>query len=49
MVGEIPFGFFTLMISLQADGSEVDYEAFEKLVDSQIEAGLDGLVPVSTH
>mmetsp|Transcript_19504 Transcript_19504/g.23716 ORF Transcript_19504/g.23716 Transcript_19504/m.23716 type:complete len:310 (+) Transcript_19504:119-1048(+) len=42
-------GVYTALITpFTADGTEVDYEAFEALVDRQIAAGLDGLVPMGT-
>jgi 4-hydroxy-tetrahydrodipicolinate synthase len=40
-------GSFTALIT-PFDGSEVDYDAFRRLVEFQIEAGTHGLVPVGT-
>src|SRR5271157_2682328 len=40
-------GSFTALIT-PFDGGEVDYPAFSRLVEFQIEAGTHGLVPVGT-
>ncbi len=40
-------GSFTALVT-PFDGSEVDYDAFARLVEFQIEAGTHGLVPVGT-
>mmetsp|Transcript_14731 Transcript_14731/g.16679 ORF Transcript_14731/g.16679 Transcript_14731/m.16679 type:complete len:308 (-) Transcript_14731:187-1110(-) len=42
-------GVYTALITpFTTDGLSVDFEAFENLVDSQIVAGLDGLIPMGT-
>ena len=40
-------GSFTALITL-FDGEEVEYDAFRRLVETQIGAGTHGLVPVGT-
>lgn len=41
-------GVFTALITPFTEYNTVDYSALEKLVDAQIEAGIDGLVPCGT-
>jgi 4-hydroxy-tetrahydrodipicolinate synthase len=42
-------GAFTALVTpMSPDGSHVDFEALEALVNSQIADGIDGLVPVGT-
>mmetsp|Transcript_12782 Transcript_12782/g.20791 ORF Transcript_12782/g.20791 Transcript_12782/m.20791 type:complete len:306 (+) Transcript_12782:159-1076(+) len=40
--------FPALITPFSEDGTEVDYEALEKLIDAQIAAGVAGLVPIGT-
>jgi hypothetical protein len=39
-------GVFTALVTPFLPSGEVDYESFGRLVESQIEAGITGLVPV---
>jgi len=41
-------GAYTAMITPMKDNGDVDYDGFRKLVGLQIEAGIDGLVPLGT-
>ena len=42
-------GVFTALVTpFTQDGNRVDYTALEALVESQIAAGVDGLVPMGT-
>lgn len=41
-------GVFTALVTPMKAGGEVDYAAFEKLIDAQIKGGVSGLVPVGT-
>ena len=41
-------GTFTALVTPMLPGGEVDWDGFEQLVDAQIAAGVDGLVPVGT-
>jgi 4-hydroxy-tetrahydrodipicolinate synthase len=41
-------GAFTALITPMKDNGEVDYEAWRKLINFQIDAGIDGLVPLGT-
>ena len=41
-------GVFTALITPMKAGGEVDYEAFERLLDAQIAGGVTGVVPVGT-
>jgi 4-hydroxy-tetrahydrodipicolinate synthase len=43
-----PRGVFTALITPMKDNGEVDYEAWRKLINFQIDAGIDGLVPLGT-
>lgn len=41
-------GVYTALVTpFTADGASVDYESLQQLVERQIRAGVDGLVPVS--
>ena len=39
-------GAFTALITPMKDNGDVDYEGFRRLVDFQLTAGIDGLVPL---
>ncbi|MDR2094971.1 MAG: 4-hydroxy-tetrahydrodipicolinate synthase [Treponema sp.] len=41
-------GAFTALITPMKDNGEVDYDAWRKLINFQIDAGIDGLVPLGT-
>ncbi len=41
-------GVYTALITPFTDIGTVDYQAFEKIVENQIECGIDGLVPCGT-
>ena len=41
-------GAFTALITPMKDNGELDYEGFTRLVEFQIEQGIDGLVPLGT-
>jgi 4-hydroxy-tetrahydrodipicolinate synthase len=41
-------GVFTALVTPMKPSGEVDYEAFEKLLDAQIKGGVAGVVPVGT-
>jgi 4-hydroxy-tetrahydrodipicolinate synthase len=41
-------GVFTALVTPMKDEGEVDYEAFERLLDAQIAGGVAGIVPVGT-
>jgi 4-hydroxy-tetrahydrodipicolinate synthase len=41
-------GAFTALITPMRDDGAVDYEGFRRLIDFQLEAGIDGLVPLGT-
>ena len=41
-------GAFTALITPMKDSGEVDYDGFGRLIDLQIEGGIDGLVPLGT-
>jgi 4-hydroxy-tetrahydrodipicolinate synthase len=41
-------GAFTALITPMKENGEVDYEGFRRLIDFQIEGGIDGLVPLGT-
>ncbi len=41
-------GTYTAIVTPFTSGGEVDYDALGRLVDAQIEEGVDGLVPVGT-
>lgn len=41
-------GAFTALITPMKDNGDVDYEGFRRLVDFQLTAGIDGLVPLGT-
>lgn len=42
-------GVYTALVTpFSADGSSIDFEAYEKLLAQQIEGGISGLVPVGT-
>ena len=41
-------GVYSALITPFTDIGTVDYQALEKIVDYQIEAGIDGLVPCGT-
>ena len=40
-------GTYTALVTPFRDG-QVDYDAFQALIDRQAEAGIDGIVPVGT-
>ena len=40
-------GSYTALVTPFRDG-QVDYEAFEALIEQQVSAGIDGIVPVGT-
>ena len=40
-------GSYTALVTPFRDG-QVDYEAFEALIEEQASAGIDGIVPVGT-
>jgi 4-hydroxy-tetrahydrodipicolinate synthase len=43
-------GVYTALVTpFTADGASVDYECLKQLVERQINAGVDGLVPVSLY
>ncbi|GHU87982.1 4-hydroxy-tetrahydrodipicolinate synthase [Spirochaetia bacterium] len=41
-------GAFTALITPMHENGDVDYEGFRRLIDFQIEEGIDGLVPLGT-
>ncbi|MDR2535256.1 MAG: 4-hydroxy-tetrahydrodipicolinate synthase [Treponema sp.] len=41
-------GAFTALITPMKETGEVDYEGFRRLINFQLEAGIDGLVPLGT-
>jgi 4-hydroxy-tetrahydrodipicolinate synthase len=41
-------GAYTALITPMKDSGEVDYEAFRRLINFQLEEGIDGLVPLGT-
>ena len=41
-------GAFTALITPMKDNGDVDYDGFKRLLNFQIEAGIDGLVPLGT-
>ena len=41
-------GAFTALVTPMKDNGEVDYDGFRRLIDFQIEEGIDGLVPLGT-
>jgi 4-hydroxy-tetrahydrodipicolinate synthase len=41
-------GAYTALITPMLDTGEVDYEGFRRLIDFQLEQGIDGLVPLGT-
>jgi len=41
-------GAFTALITPMKDGGEVDYDGFRRLIEFQINEGIDGLVPLGT-
>ncbi|MDR0476153.1 MAG: 4-hydroxy-tetrahydrodipicolinate synthase [Treponema sp.] len=41
-------GAFTALITPMKDNGDVDYDAFRRLIQFQIEEGIDGLVPLGT-
>jgi 4-hydroxy-tetrahydrodipicolinate synthase len=41
-------GAYTAMITPMKDNGEVDYDGFRKLINIQIEEGIDGLLPLGT-
>jgi 4-hydroxy-tetrahydrodipicolinate synthase len=41
-------GAFTALITPMKEGGIVDYEGFKRLIDGQLEAGIDGFVPLGT-
>jgi 4-hydroxy-tetrahydrodipicolinate synthase len=41
-------GAFTALITPMKDSGDVDYDGFRRLVDFQLEEGIDGLVPLGT-
>ncbi|GAB6391938.1 MAG: 4-hydroxy-tetrahydrodipicolinate synthase [Treponematales bacterium] len=41
-------GAFTALITPMKDNGDVDYDGFRRLIDFQLEAGIDGLVPLGT-
>ncbi|MDR0376189.1 MAG: 4-hydroxy-tetrahydrodipicolinate synthase [Spirochaetaceae bacterium] len=41
-------GAFTALITPMKENGDVDYEGFRRLIDFQIEGGIDGLVPLGT-
>ncbi|MDR2160373.1 MAG: 4-hydroxy-tetrahydrodipicolinate synthase [Treponema sp.] len=41
-------GAYTALITPMKENGEVDYEGFRRLVNFQLEAGIDGLVPLGT-
>ncbi|MDR2537440.1 MAG: 4-hydroxy-tetrahydrodipicolinate synthase [Treponema sp.] len=41
-------GAFTALITPMKDNGDVDYEGFHRLVEFQLNAGIDGLVPLGT-
>ena len=41
-------GAFTALITPMKDNGDVDYDGFRRLVDFQLTAGIDGLVPLGT-
>lgn len=45
---ELRGAFTALVTPFTQDGSQVDYEALQKLVEFQIEQGINGLVPMGT-
>jgi 4-hydroxy-tetrahydrodipicolinate synthase len=41
-------GVFTALVTPFADDGSIDWPAFDRLIDRQLEAGIAGLVPVGT-
>ncbi|MDR0312372.1 MAG: 4-hydroxy-tetrahydrodipicolinate synthase [Treponema sp.] len=41
-------GAYTALITPMLDSGEVDYDGFRRLIDFQLEQGIDGLVPLGT-
>jgi 4-hydroxy-tetrahydrodipicolinate synthase len=41
-------GAFTALITPMKENGDVDYEGFRRLIDFQLEGGIDGLVPLGT-
>jgi len=41
-------GAFTALVTPMMDNGDVDYDGFRRLINIQIEAGIDGLVPLGT-
>jgi 4-hydroxy-tetrahydrodipicolinate synthase len=41
-------GAFTALVTPMKDGGEVDYDGFRRLIQFQLEEGIDGLVPLGT-
>ena len=42
-------GLYTALITpFSEDGSKIDYQAYQKLIERQIEAGVSGVVPCGT-
>lgn len=41
-------GAFTALVTPMKENGDIDYDAFKNLVDSQLEGGIDGLVPLGT-
>ena len=41
-------GVYTALITPFLDNGQIDFEAFEKLIESQLQAGVHGLVPCGT-
>jgi len=41
-------GAFTALITPMKDNGDVDYDGFKKLINFQLEAGIDGIVPIGT-
>jgi len=41
-------GVFTALITPMKDSGEVDYEGYRRLIEFQIEGGVDGIVPLGT-
>ena len=41
-------GIFTALVTPFTDAGQIDWTAFDRLIDRQLEAGISGLVPVGT-
>ncbi|MDR1047745.1 MAG: 4-hydroxy-tetrahydrodipicolinate synthase [Treponema sp.] len=41
-------GAFTALVTPMKDGGDVDYDGFRRLIQFQLEGGIDGLVPLGT-